>query len=71
MKNINEEEDEETRFARLRFEEILHTLTVSIKGERLMELKKRVAKAEIDRLNKILEKHLYSRKCSLCYGLNN
>ena len=29
--NINEEEDEEIRFARLRFEEILHTLAVSTK----------------------------------------
>ena len=29
MKNINEEEGEDTKIMRLRFEEILHTLTVS------------------------------------------
>ena len=48
---------------RLRFEKILLTLKASTKGntegrERLMKLKKGVAKAEIDRANKILEKHL-------------
>ena len=48
---------------RLRFEEILQTLKASTKEniegrERLMKLKKGVAKAEIDRANKILEKHL-------------
>ena len=32
MENNNKEEDEETRFARLGFEEILHTLTASAKG---------------------------------------
>ena len=63
MENINEEEDEETRIMRLRFEEILHTLKASTKEniegrERLMKLKKAVAKAEIARANKILEKHL-------------
>ena len=63
MENINEEEDGETRIMRLMFEEILHTLKAStkenIKGrERLMKLKKGVAKAEVGRANKILEKHL-------------
>ena len=48
---------------RLRFEKILQTLKASTKEniegrERLMKLKKGVAKAEIDRANKILEKHL-------------
>ena len=57
MENINEEEDEETRIMRLRFEEILHTLKASteenIEGrERLMKLKKGVAKAEIARQTK-------------------
>ena len=63
MENINEEEDGETRIMRLMFEEILHTLKAStkenIKGrERLMKLRKGVAKAEVGRANKILEKHL-------------
>ena len=63
MENINEEEDGETRIMRLRFEEILHTLEASTKEttegkERLMKLKRWVAKAEIGRANKILEKHL-------------
>ena len=45
MENINEEEDEETRIMRLRFEEILHTLEASTKEttegkERLMKLKR-------------------------------
>ena len=45
MENINEEEDEDTRIMRLRFEEILHTLEASTKEtiegrERLMKLKK-------------------------------
>lgn len=48
---------------RQRFEEILHTLTASTKEktekrEWLMKLKKGVAKAKIDRANKILRKHL-------------
>ena len=49
----------------LRFEEILHTLKASTKGniggrERLMKLKKGVVKAQIDRAKKkkMLEKHL-------------
>ena len=52
---------------RLRFEEILQTLKASTKEniegrERLMKLKKGVAKAEIDRANRILEKHLGNTK---------
>ena len=31
MKNINKEEDEETKIMRLKFEEILHALTASAK----------------------------------------
>ena len=63
IEKINEEEEEETRIMRLRFEKILQTLKASTKEniegrERLMKLKKGVAKAEIDRANKILEKHL-------------
>ena len=63
MENMNEEKDGEIRIMRLRFEEILHTLKASTKEniegrERLMKLKKAVAKAEIARANKILEKHL-------------
>ena len=63
MKNINEEEDGEIRIMRLRLEEIPHTLRASTKEniegrERLMKLKKGVAKAEISRANKILKKHL-------------
>ena len=57
MENINKEEEEETRIMRLRFEEILQTLKISTKKntegmERLMKLKKGVAKVEIDRANK-------------------
>ena len=63
MENINEEEYGEIRITTLRFEEILHTLKASTKEniegrERLIKLKKGVAKAEIARANKILEKHL-------------
>ena len=63
MENINEEEDGEIKIMRLRFEEVLHTLKASTKEntegrERLMKLKKGVAKAEIGRANKILEKQL-------------
>ena len=52
MENINEQEDEETRIMRLRFEEILHTLKAStkenIEGRELMtKLKKGVTKAEV------------------------
>ena len=48
---------------RLRFEEVLHTLTVTMKEnvgkrERLMKLEKGVPKDQIDRANKILQKHL-------------
>ena len=48
---------------RLRFEEILQTLKASTKEniegrDCLMKVKEGVAKAEIDRANKILEKHL-------------
>ena len=63
IENINKEEEEETRIMGLRFEKILQTLKAptkeNIEGrERLMKLKKRVAKAETDKANKILEKHL-------------
>ena len=63
MENINKEEDEVTRIVRLRFEEVLHTVTAFTKEnikekERLIKLKKGVAKTEIDRTNKILEKDL-------------
>ena len=63
MENISEEEEEETRLMQLRFEETLQTLKASTKEntearELLMKLKKRVAKAQIDRANKILEKRL-------------
>ena len=61
--NINEEEDEEIRIIRLRFEKDLHTVTAFTKENikekvLLMKLKKVVAKTEIDRTNKILEKYL-------------
>ena len=61
--NTDEVEDEDTGLMRLRFEEILNALTASTKEsiverDRLMKLKKGVAKAEIDRANKILKKHL-------------
>ena len=46
MKNINEEEGEDTKIMRLRFEEILHTLTVSAKRERLMKVKKEGSKSQ-------------------------
>ena len=63
MENINNKEEEDTRITQLRFQEILQTLKASTKEniegrERLMKLKKGVAKAEIDRANKIMEKHL-------------
>ena len=65
LENINEveEEDVETRTMRLRFEKLLKTLKASTKEnieerEGLMELRKGVAKPEIERANKILEKHL-------------
>ena len=63
MENINKEEEEETRIMWLRFEEILQTIKASTKEniegrEHQMKLKKGVAKDEIDRANKILEKHL-------------
>ena len=63
MENISKEEEEEARLMQLRFEETLQTLKASTKEntearELLMKLKKRVAKAQIDRANKILEKRL-------------
>ena len=63
MENIKEEKDEETRIMRLRFEEMLQTLKTSTKEniegrEPLIKLTKEVAKAEIGRAKKILEKHL-------------
>ena len=58
-----EEEDNETRELRLKFEEILNTLKSTTKDnieerERLLKLKKGVSKAEIERANKVLEKKL-------------
>ena len=58
-----EEEDDDTRIMRMRFEDILNTLTPTTKEniaerERLLKIKKGVSKAEIYRANKILEKHL-------------
>ena len=63
MENIKEEKDEETRIMRLRFEEMLQTLKTSTKEniegrEPLIKLTKEVAKPEIGRAKKILEKHL-------------
>ena len=63
MENIKEEKAEETRIMRLRFEEMLQTLKTSTKEniegrEPLIKLTKEVAKAEIGRAKKILEKHL-------------
>ena len=64
MESIKKEvKDEETRIMRLRFEGILHILKASTKKnievrKRLVKLKIGVAKAEIGRPNKILEKHL-------------
>ena len=62
----------------LRFEKILQTLKAptkeNIEGrERLMKLKKRVAKAETDRANKILEKHLgnTSKICTVIDAVYN
>ena len=80
MENFNEEEDGEIGTMRLRFEEILPTLKASAKEniagrERLMKLKKGVAKAEIGRADKILEKHLanINNICTVidAYGPNN
>ena len=63
IENINEEEEEKTRIMRLGFEVILQSLKAFEKEnieerERLMKLKKGATKAEIDRANKILERHL-------------
>ena len=64
MESIKKEvKDEETRIMRLGFEGILHILKASTKKnievrKRLVKLKIGVAKAEIGRPNKILEKHL-------------
>ena len=72
---LTKRKNEETRIMRLMFEEILHALITSTKEnieERVAdEADEGVAKAEIDIVNKILEKHLYSGRCSLCYGPNN
>ena len=74
-KILTKRKNEETRIMRLMFEEILHALITSTKEnieERVGdEAEEGVAKAETDIVNKILEKHLYSSRCSLCYGLNN
>ena len=60
LENSNDREEDKTKIMTLRFEEVLHTLTATTKGnieerERLMKLKKGVPKDEIDRANKILE----------------
>ena len=58
-----EEEDDDTRIMRLRFEEIFNTLTSTTnenieQRERLLKIKKGISKDEVDRANKILKKHL-------------
>ena len=63
LEQANEEEDDDTRIMRLRFVDILNTLTPSTKEnieqrERLLKIKRGISKAEIDRANKILDKHL-------------
>ena len=63
MGNINEDENEGTRIMRLKFEEILQTLTAFTKEnieerERQIKLKKLVAETEVDRTSKILERYL-------------
>ena len=57
------EEDVETREIRLRFEDVLKALKPTTnerleKREPLIKLKRGVGKEEIERANKILEKHL-------------
>ena len=63
LENVSDEEDE-TKCMKLRFMEILHTLTptttVSIeKRERLKKIKKEISTAEFIRANSILEKCLH------------
>ena len=63
LEQANEEEDDDTRIMRLRFEDILNTLTPTTKEnieqrERLLKIKRGISKSEIDRANKILDKHL-------------
>ena len=63
LEQANKEEDDETRIMRLRVEDILNTLTPSTKEnieqrERLLKIKRGISKAEMDRTNKILDKHL-------------
>ena len=70
-KILMKRKDEETRIMRLMFDEILHALITSTKENIEERVGDEVAKAETDIVNKILEKHLYSSRCSLCYGLNN
>ena len=58
-----EQANDDTRIMRLRFEDILNTLTPSMKEnieqrERLLKIKRGIYKVEIDRANKILYKHL-------------
>ena len=70
-KILMKRKDEETRIMRLMFDEILHALITSTKENIEERVGDEVAKAETDIVSKILEKHLYSSRCSLCYGLNN
>ena len=65
LEQANEEEDDDTRNMRLRFEDIFNTLTPSTKEnieqrEQMLKIKRGISKAEIDRANKILDKHLYN-----------
>ena len=62
LENKNEE-DENTRILRMRFEDVLATLTPTTKEniadrERLVKLNKGVSKNEVDIANKVLERHL-------------
>ena len=62
LENENEE-DENTRILRMRFEDVSATLTPTMKEniadrERLVKLKKAVPKSEIDLANKVLGRHL-------------
>ena len=63
LENVNDEDDD-TRSMRLRFMEILHTLTPTTKAhidkrERLPKIKKEISNAEFIRANAILEKYLH------------
>ena len=58
LENNNDREDDDTRIMRLRFEEVLHTLTETMienieERKGLMNLKKGVPKDEVDRANRI------------------